>query len=220
VRKIKIMEGKDPETGRNRTPSVSESAKTLWLAAQEKDQTADLIPFGWLFVEIQPFAAQVTEWDELRLLCERHLQPARAFAERMTEQDARLKRIRVEAEAKRRQEEETSRLRAEAEARRAQEKAEQEARLAAMSEEQRAIHALRQLFNRERAAGRKDPNGPLASERVNLLRKASAWESVELRAEAADLIEQTAKYLPWSKKSKEARQQELTKLRESKGDLT
>lgn len=124
---IKIMKGN------GQPPEYADAAKTLWLAADEKGQTANLLPFGWLLVEVQPMDLPCQEWGELQALCEPHLAPARAFAARLAGKQAEMEKARALAESKRREEEEQARQRAEAEARAAREEAERQARLAAMT---------------------------------------------------------------------------------------
>ncbi|WP_022947124.1 type III-B CRISPR module RAMP protein Cmr6 [Methylohalobius crimeensis] len=85
-----------------------------------------------------------------------------------------------------------------------------------MLPEARQIHELRETLEREKAAGKLSPNGEVANQRVNLLRFALEWEDSELRQEAANLIQETLKYLKWSKKSKKERQEDLAKLQGNK----
>jgi ADP-heptose:LPS heptosyltransferase len=48
---------------------------------------------------------------------------------------------------------------------------------------------------------------------VDLLRKAKEWQSAEMRRKAADLIEETAGWLPWSKQKRAERLKKLEELR-------
>ncbi len=83
---------------------------------------------------------------------------------------------------------------------------EEEARVAAMTEEERQIDELRSLFERERAAGRLAPNGPVAEQRLRLLEAARGWTDPGARRAAGALLREIARALPWSKKrAKEAR---------------
>lgn len=52
VRNVKILEGKDPVTKKQKF-SFDDKTKTLWLAAQSKDQRTDLLPFGWVLGPVQ-----------------------------------------------------------------------------------------------------------------------------------------------------------------------
>ncbi|CAL1241053.1 type III-B CRISPR module RAMP protein Cmr6 [Candidatus Methylocalor cossyra] len=93
------------------------------------------------------------------------------------------------------------------------ERAAEEARRAAMAPEELAIQELRQLFEKEKKSGNPNPSGPLSDKRTELLRTALTWESPHWRGQAADLIEETAKFLPWSKKSRDQRRAEIAQLR-------
>lgn len=50
VRRIRIK-------GKGNDYTVENAAKTLWLAANDKDQRTDLLPFGWVLVEVTDGAA-------------------------------------------------------------------------------------------------------------------------------------------------------------------
>ncbi len=92
VRQIKIMEGKDKATGKMRS-STDDKTKTLWLAAQYKEQRSNLLPFGWLLVEIQ--AGEESTFPEnttLQQLCSEQLKDAQQWADKQ----ARLKQQRKE----------------------------------------------------------------------------------------------------------------------------
>ncbi len=70
------------------------------------------------------------------------------------------------------------------------------------------------LFEQEKAAGRKEPQGRLANETANLLREAKAW-SAEFRLQAADLAEKIYRYLDMlsGRKGRE-RKAKIAELRE------
>ncbi|CAK0766221.1 CRISPR-associated protein Csm5 [Gammaproteobacteria bacterium] len=140
VRNIRIMKG------RGQPPEFLEEAKTLWLAADEKDQTSKLLPFGWLLVELQPFNAPATDWPELQSTCEPFLVFARSFAGKLAAQQSRLAQARVEAEAKRHDEEELTRFAAEAAAQRQREEGERQARMETMTENLRRVEDFKTAF--------------------------------------------------------------------------
>jgi len=89
---------------------------------------------------------------------------------------------------------------AEAAAREEQARLEQESRKASMSEEERKIEDLRELYEKEKAAGRLQPQGPVAERRVKLLQEALQWEDPELRRKAGELLRQIAKDLKWPRR--------------------
>jgi CRISPR-associated protein Csm5 len=192
VRRLKIMKAS------NQPPEDAPSAKTDWLGAQKLYQQENMLPFGWLLVEVFPVGGQPPEeCEELKTACETHLGPARTWAARQAHIAAEMARQKAQEDARRRQQEEQDRLRAEEKLRAAKLEADRTSRLAAMSDEERAIEDLRALYERDKNAGRKEPQGELASRRVNLLRQAKGWDSAEIRRKAADLIEETARWLPW-----------------------
>lgn len=156
VRNIKILEGKGPD-GKNRY-SNSDSAKTLWLAADEKDQSTDLLPFGWVLVELLPWDEPVADRPALRTACEPYRAAARSFAKKLADQQARLAEARVEAETKRREEEEHRRQAEEEAARQARKEEEKKARLATMTENMRRVEQFKEecAGRVEQLCGRKD----------------------------------------------------------------
>ncbi|MCA1926558.1 MAG: RAMP superfamily CRISPR-associated protein [Thiobacillus sp.] len=189
VRNIKIMKGKDEK------PDYLDAAKTLWLAANDKDQMAGLLPFGWLLVELQPMAEQAADWPELKAACAPHLDKARGLGEKLAQQRARLEATRALDEARRREEEEQARLAAEAEAQRRREEAERQARLASLSKNLRRIETFKDEF-RARAdqlrGGKDRPNTAYHDKARQLAREAledSGWTAEEKRAAAETIAE-------------------------------
>lgn len=192
VRNIKIMKGKDEK------PEYLDAAKTLWLAADEKDQMTKLLPFGWLLVELHPMETTVADWPELQAACEPHLVTTRAFKEKLAAQRARLDQARAEAETKRREDEERARLAAEAAAQRQRDEAERQARLDSLTSNQRRIEEFRDAFatRAEQLRGRFDRQNTDYHQRAQKLARealeGSDWTAEEKRA-AADAI---AEWLP------------------------
>lgn len=181
---IRIMKGKGQQ------PDFADTAKTLWLAADTKDQQTGLLPFGWLLVEVQPFDAAEQEWPELRALCEPHLEPARAFASKVNQQREKLEQAKAQAEAARQAEQEQARLKAEHAALMAREEAERQALLAAMSENALAVEKLKDRMSPGNKGRRQ---GDRLYQEVNqLIKTASEW-SVEdqqvLKAGAVAIFE-------------------------------
>lgn len=192
VRNIKIMKGKEEK------PAYLDAAKTLWLAADEKDQSTRLLPFGWLLVELHPLETPAADWPELQAACEPHLVTARAFKEKLAAQQVRLEQARAEAEVRRRQEEERSRLAAEAEARRQREEEERQARLAALTPNLRRIEEFISAFavRADQLRGKLDRQNTEYHQRAQKLandaREGADWTPEEKRV-AADAI---AEWLP------------------------
>ncbi len=88
----------------------------------------------------------------------------------------------------------------------------EEQKLAALSEEERQIADLRQQFEADRAANRTEAGGPLNQKRLGLLHTALEWDEPKYRKQAATLLRETAKFIPWAKKRKKEIQEQLEKL--------
>ncbi|MGQ9862434.1 MAG: hypothetical protein ACUVSD_10560 [Thiobacillaceae bacterium] len=192
MRHIKIMRGKDEK------PEYLDSAKTLWLAAEDKDQRQNLLPFGWLLIEVHPIADELCEWPELKATCEPNLATARAFAAKLKDKQAEIEQARRDAETKRREETENARRQAEAEDRKAHEEAQRQARLAAMSANMRRVEEFKEAFaaRAEQLRGKFDRQNTDYHDRARKLAKdaleGADWTPEEKRA-AADAI---AEWLP------------------------
>ncbi len=83
---------------------------------------------------------------------------------------------------------------------------------ATLSPEERQIADLRKQLEADRAADRKEAGGPLNEQRLKLLQAALEWEDPALRKQAASLLRETAKFLPWAKKRKKEIQEQLARL--------
>lgn len=98
---IKINEGKDPETGKQRS-SFQQHTQTVWLAAQAATETHGLLPFGWALVEIDPQGgnAALQNWCQQN---SSHLNDIQALQAKLHERKqaaaAQKAAIRAEAEA-------------------------------------------------------------------------------------------------------------------------
>jgi CRISPR-associated protein Csm5 len=166
---IKIMKGKGQK------PDYADAAKTLWLAAEEKDQRQNLIPFGWLLVEVEALDKPPEDWPELRELCEPHLKTAREFAKKRESQREALEKARIEAEARRHKEEALAQQKAEAEEAASRAEAERQARIDAMSAEQKRILALQEQLT---PASKGRGNGhTLFNTLKELIAEAAAWSA-------------------------------------------
>ncbi len=209
VRKIKIMQGK----GQN--PEYGPTTKTYWLAANDKDQQQNLLPFGWLLVEAQPLDSSPEDWLELKTACKPYLADTHALATRLAEKQVRSEQIRARLEAKRREEAEQVRRRAEEEVRLAQAEAERQARLAAMSSEEKAVDELRCLFADEGQRNTLSPGSATLNQLNELRRQTESWPS-EAAHELADLAEAIYRHqaVGWgSGEKKRARRERIQALR-------
>lgn len=167
VRRIRIK-------GKGSEYTVEEAAKTLWLAANDKDQRADLLPFGWVLVEVTDGEAEAPGWAALEELCAPWQEDARRFAEReqlrrAAQAEWRARREAEATEARRRADEEAAREAAEA------------ARLASLSANQQRLEDL--LARQTPANRRQGPGSQLYGELRSLLQEAaSGWEVDDRKA--------------------------------------
>ncbi len=189
VRQIKIMKGKGEQ------PEYLDTAKTLWLAADTKDQATDLLPFGWLLVELQPINATTTDWTELKTACEPHLADARVFARKLADQQVRLNQAKATAEAKRREEAEAARIAAEQEIQRQHEEAERLAKLQQLTPNLRRIEEFKDEFaiRSSQLRGSKDKQNTDYHQRAQKLARealeSADWTAEEKRAAAEAIAE-------------------------------
>lgn len=98
VRNIKIMKAKGQQSDYAETP------KTLWLAANDPKQRTNMLPFGWLLVEIHAGDAPAADNPELAELCASHHHQARQWAEHQASQQLIFAKQRQHAEQQREQE--------------------------------------------------------------------------------------------------------------------
>ncbi|MGY6214202.1 RAMP superfamily CRISPR-associated protein [Methylolobus aquaticus] len=159
--------------GKGQRDEFRDAAKTLWLAADEKDQSRNLLPFGWVLIEIDDLAAPAEPLNEIARLCDPHLDASRIVAQRLVRTKERLEATR-QALAAKRVEEETLRCQAaerEAEAARLAE--EQRSRLAALSDNQRRVEALRSELNP--GSRNRGPGHQLYNRLRLLIQEAGEW---------------------------------------------
>ena len=195
VRNIKILLGKDVETGKQRFENRT-TGTSWWLAASDIQDRAGMLPFGWLLVELHPAESEPPDWPETREILIGLPTEYTAWIER--EQQRTHQRAETEA-----------RLKAEEQAREQAAAAE-----AALSPEQKAIAELRRWFDEERAAKRKEPGGRLANRLNELLKEGLPWPAAE-REDLAKLAEAIYGYLDWgSGKKKQERKTRIQQLRE------
>lgn len=171
---IRIMKGK------GQPPEFADAAKTLWLAADTKDQRSGLLPFGWLLVEIQPLDGPEQDWPELKALCEPHLEQARAFAARLEQQAEKLAQARAQAERRRLEDAEQARKKAEEEVQKAREEAERQARWEAMSENARQVENLKVRMGPANKGRRQSDQ--LYQQTNQLIKSAVTWSTEDRQA--------------------------------------
>lgn len=175
VRNIKIMKG------RGEKPAWETQPKTWWLAADDIGNKRDLLPFGWVLVEIDPQTpdTQLQQWLE---------KSNAEFAEWMQQQLSKQNALKQQAEL--RQKQEQARRQAElqqAEDRRLKEEAEQQ-RLASLSPIEQEIETFLKPV-------------PLQEHDTRLLQELEngRWQDTDAKVVAERikaLMEQSAKWMP------------------------
>lgn len=188
---IKIMKGK------GQPPEYADTPKTLWLAAQTKDQRTNLLPFGWLLVEVEAGEESTGDWPELAQLCASQNHQALRWAEQHTQQKTELLEKRHEAEQRREHEDmerlQQAELAAKAEEARLQKEQDDQLRLASMSQEQQRLETLiKQLQQKQAANIREQIGGPLYSALRELINQASSWsesDKTELLSVAKNILD-------------------------------
>ncbi|MFI3157767.1 MAG: RAMP superfamily CRISPR-associated protein [Methylococcaceae bacterium] len=211
VRYIKIMKG---------TPEYQAQTKTLWLAANYPKQRKDLIPFGWLLVEINPINSPEINGAELEKLCNNQHTQAQEWANKQIKEKENLAEKRKESEQRYIREENDRRQQAEHSQRQEQEKKQaeqqkaeqirlqQEAdrqRRASMTEQQLQIETLKQQLQQKQNANiREQIGGPLYSALRELINQTSAWSDDD-KAELLGVAKQILEFISASsnKKAKE-----------------
>ena len=188
VRNIKIMKA---------NPEYQQQTKTIWLAAQTKDQRTDLLPFGWVLVEVESGDTLVPDWPELVELCANQHDEAQRWAEHHAQQKTRLEETRLEAEQRHKQEEierhQQAKLAAQVEQIRLAKEQSDQKRRASMTEQQLQIETLNLHLQQKQAANVKEQiGGPLYSAMRELINQASEWsgeDKVQLLCLAKQVLE-------------------------------
>lgn len=205
VRSIKILKGMD-ENGRQKFDYES-MPLTWWLAASDEKQRTDLLPFGWLLVEVRGRDEPAADWPELREVLAPNLERLRTWAARRREEDQHLaeqrERARAEHSAAAAREAEAIR-RAEQEAQAATERA---AARAAMTEQQRAIDDFKHAFAKARDRGAHQPGSEFDAQRLAFFKAALDWTDPVERCAAAVLLRETITWSGWP--GKKERKQEF-----------
>lgn len=147
---------------------------SLWLVADHKDQQHDLLPFGWVLVEIGDVRLDKTHdflTNQAAPDYQRHERIQQLFWQRAEflaqEQQKQAIKAQQEAEAA-----EQARLQIEAEQVRA-------AQMAAMSAEQQMVFELKEAFARDKNP---DPNGTLRQTLSSAVKQAENWSAADKQA--------------------------------------
>lgn len=166
VRHIKIMQGKNPA-------KYLDKPTTIWLAGDHKDQQCDLLPFGWVLVEIDDIVLNKTH-DFLKAQTapdyQRHEQLQHLAAQRAEflakEQQKSELQAQQDAEAA-----EQERLKQAAEDAKTQQ-------IAAMTEAQQAVYLLQQEYQAAKTRT-PEPNGMLREQLTQAIKLAGDWPKTD-----------------------------------------
>jgi len=164
VRHIKITQGKNP-------PKYLAKPTTLWLAADHKDQQRNLLPFGWVLIEIGKIElTQTAQFLKSQALADQQKQQQlQSLTQQRGEALAQAQKMR---ELKALQEAE-----AVAEQRRKEaEQADKAAKKSAMSAEQRIVYELQETFAQDKNP---DPNGTLRQALSSAIKQAENWSAAD-----------------------------------------
>ncbi|SJM89916.1 conserved hypothetical protein [Crenothrix polyspora] len=175
VRHIKIMQGKDAE-GKNNPPKYLPKTTTIWLAANHKDQQHDLLPFGWVIVEIDDFVLDKTH-------AFLKAQAAPDYARQATLQALAKQRAEflAQEQQKQAQKEQQAVEVAEQQRREQQAQTEKAAQLASMTEPQKAVFELKQQCDLAKTKI-PEPNGTLRQLMTQTINQASDWNNTDKQA--------------------------------------
>ncbi len=188
LRQIRIMRGKA-------NPVWLDHATTLRLASDRPTGTPEPIPFGWVLVQITPDDKPPAWPDELSSLLEQDRKARKELLSRhqaeQHQMQARSPKAATDLE---------------------QMKAEQ-ARRAAMSEEELLIQRLDAALENARRFNNYKPGGDLDQYRQTLLNTALNWQDPQLRTRAAHLLDETIRFRKWPKRSAKQAMEKLAQLK-------
>ena len=171
VRHIKIMQGKNPA-------KYLDKPTTIWLAGDNKDQQHNLLPFGWILVEINHLQLPQTA-EFLTQQAQADYQKQAQIEQLEAQRIEFLKKRHIEQEMKAKQQaeaEEKARLEEIAEE-------EKQKKLISMSDTQKQIFELQQqLENIDNDLELKNPNGVLRQQLTATIKQATDWSNEDKQA--------------------------------------
>lgn len=198
VRRIKIMQGKD------KSPAYESQPRTLWLAADEQNSRSEMVPFGWLLIEIDPPDNPPAVLENLR---KRLSDSNQQWLEK---QQCRIVELQEKLTQRKQQEEEQKQSRL------AKQQAEQEKqrRLASMTEEERGLEELKTWFEQDQANNALTKQGRVPGRLHELITSATNWPPKD-RMELCTLAEMIYHSLGMLKgKNGRERKAKIQKLKE------
>ena len=168
VRHIKIMQGK------GNAPKYMDKPTTVWLAADNKDQNDNLLPFGWVLVEIDDF-----KFDKTHEFLKNYA--AKDYALQTRLQNLAMQRSESLAKEQQKREREAQQEAEAIEKERLREEAKQAkvAKMATLSDEQKLIFELQADFQADQNC---QANGVLNQKLVGVIKQAVNWSSEDKQA--------------------------------------
>ena len=203
ARSIKIL------GARGEAPQFLDAAKTVWLAAGDIQQRTELLPFGWVLVEMAAISDASPPWPAA--LRERFMSLTGTQEQAWTQRVSARRMALREAAAQQRAREQQRAEEAKREQREAKAKA---ARRANLSAEALKLEDLRERLAQDKAAGRNEKGGELANQLATLLKEAEQGWTGPVCTELADLAEAIHAFIGWpAAKKKQARKAQIATLR-------
>jgi CRISPR-associated protein Csm5 len=196
VRSIRIMQGRGQQAAWEKQP------KTWWLAADDISTKQDMLPFGWILVEIDPKApdsqlqqwlekshSDLTTWMKQQLVKQNMLKQNAEIIRQQEQQKIQIEQQRVEE----------MRLQQEAE----------ETRRGTMTEQQLQIETLTQQFQQKQATNvREQIGGPLYSTMREFINQTTDWSADD----KAQLLTVAKQVLEWMGAGSNKKAKELLKI--------
>ena len=204
VRSIKVMQGKN-EQGKPKYTDESQP-RTLWLAAEEQNSRSEMVPFGWLLIEIDPPDTPPAILENLRKRSDDSNQ------QWLEKQRCRIVELQEKLTQRKQREEEQK------QARLAKQQAEHEKqrRLASMTEEERALEELKTWFDQDQANNSLTKQGRVPDRLHKLITNATNWTQKD-RSELCTLAEMIYHSLGMLKgKQGKERKANIQKLKDTK----
>ena len=180
--------------GRDEKPEYLDAPKTWWLAAEDKDQMRNLLPFGWLLIEVHPIEADIPDWKPLKEACAPYLDDARRIVDKLQAKAVEIEQARLAAEAKQREAEEERQRQQEEAKRQAEEDAARQAHLATLTPQLRQVEEFKaqaQARKTQLGSAKEKPNTgihTLAQQLAKSALEGADWSVDEKRA-LAEAIE-------------------------------
>lgn len=164
ARHIKIMQGK------GNAPKYQQHTTTLWLTAESEKAQHNMLPLGWVLVELP--STQLAQTAQFLT------DNAQADYQRQAQARQHLETIRQQQAEKARRDAEY----AEQAKQKALQAAAEEAKKASMSDTQRLIYTLEQRYQQDKAKQKIEPQGELRQQLTTAIKQAENWKVADKQA--------------------------------------